>query len=504
MVSDPTIGLPLPSIVDPQWTVLRENGRSGFDGSAFGDGSGVTPFGPESTRCGFGVVQVQRLHGTYVVRACLMGPLPLPLQATPAAEAFALLQYALHLELSAGLLSFFTDCQWVVDSFNAGRRATTHAFARHADIWRRIWDTYDDRGLNFRVVKVKAHATDSHVLQGYPEWWKEGNAYADAAAKAGRAMHPRNEPLETSALAVFDLISIVCRVVAAGHLSALQEGSDVPPCPQRHRRERTQIAINRRPAADERHVIIKDAGRWRCTWCLRSSTVYAKVASEKCTASQSHVLWKADDFIICSCCGSYSKQRAVLLSRPCRGKRGPYGDSIHRRVFGQRLRPRHLDCARASLDVHELTRLTGPDPFILAGGFYADGTLDTSNLPNDVVGELDEDNQDGHSSSSSLNSHFSAAEIADLAMRLCDPSRDGITRRAYDASRADGQRYSIAVCPKRPAQPVLLHQNGETASRRSRFRFPSDTTSSLASAISDTLLAAPIRRIRYRTKSRPV
>ena len=116
LVADPTMGLPLPSIAEPTWTVLRKDGGPGFDGSAFGDGSGVSPFGPESTRCGFGIVQIVHNGVGYEVRACLRGPLPLPLQATPAAEAYALLQFALHLHPSASQepIAFHTDCEWVL------------------------------------------------------------------------------------------------------------------------------------------------------------------------------------------------------------------------------------------------------------------------------------------------------------------------------------------------------------------------------------------------------
>ena len=93
LVADPTRQLPLPSDSLPEWTVLQENGLKQFDGPGFGDGSGVSPFGGDSIRCGFSVVQIKGSNGSFSLAVCLLGPLPGIIQSTPAAEATALLYY---------------------------------------------------------------------------------------------------------------------------------------------------------------------------------------------------------------------------------------------------------------------------------------------------------------------------------------------------------------------------------------------------------------------------
>ena len=63
---DPTRDLPSPTDLAPTWTVLPRDGRKVFNAAGFGDGSGVAPFGPLSTRCGFAVVQIRNQGGTFV------------------------------------------------------------------------------------------------------------------------------------------------------------------------------------------------------------------------------------------------------------------------------------------------------------------------------------------------------------------------------------------------------------------------------------------------------
>ena len=41
------------------------------------------------------------------------------------------------------------------------------------------------------------HATEAMVLEGYPAFWREGNGFADAAAKHALALHPRDHDVES-------------------------------------------------------------------------------------------------------------------------------------------------------------------------------------------------------------------------------------------------------------------------------------------------------------------
>ena len=61
----------------------------------------------------------------------LAGPLPGPIQATPAAETYGLLMYVVNLVDSPGMV-YYTDCAWVVSSFEGGRAATSGATSEGA------------------------------------------------------------------------------------------------------------------------------------------------------------------------------------------------------------------------------------------------------------------------------------------------------------------------------------------------------------------------------------
>ena len=138
LVPDPTRCLPRPSNSNNMWTVVAPSfgdvSAHGvvhrFTSSAYGDGSWATPC-ERSTRCGFGVVQVLIRRGFTRVISCLLGPFPAPIQSTPAAEAYALLQYVANLVDKPGMI-FFPECPWVASSFLSGR--ASGAFSTNASI----------------------------------------------------------------------------------------------------------------------------------------------------------------------------------------------------------------------------------------------------------------------------------------------------------------------------------------------------------------------------------
>jgi len=92
------------------------NGQKGFTKSALGERSGAMPYGNRSNRYGFAVKQVSYANKSFALGACLMGPLPGPIQSTPAAEATALMYYIMIAKDHTNLF-FFSECQWVVDCF---------------------------------------------------------------------------------------------------------------------------------------------------------------------------------------------------------------------------------------------------------------------------------------------------------------------------------------------------------------------------------------------------
>ena len=138
------------------------------------------------------------------------------------------MHYIAHADDKRGMV-FFSDCQWVVDSFEGGPSSCTGAGHVHADLWRRVHNKNDGRTSPIRIEKVKAHATDADLRQGYPLWYKEGNAYADAGAKKGRIRHPRNPPLEKKIAKAYVLLQMMGRYVARMAVSNMERNDDVPP-----------------------------------------------------------------------------------------------------------------------------------------------------------------------------------------------------------------------------------------------------------------------------------
>ena len=108
------------------------------------------------------------------------------------AELRALLEI---LRITTGPLTIHVDNKEVVDGVALGEDWCCDARRDGADIWRMIWAILNDLGELVNVVKVKAHLTYQHVLQGRisrAAW--SGNAIADRWAKAGCAEACRLSP----------------------------------------------------------------------------------------------------------------------------------------------------------------------------------------------------------------------------------------------------------------------------------------------------------------------
>ena len=127
-------------VFDPSWILRPASGA--FDGPVWGDGSVRRGQDARMARGGFSVVQVELRAATIHLTACLSGPLPGPIQTSPAAEACGFLGYLRHVGMPPYL--YHTDCQWVVDSWLGGPLCCTAAAHIHADLWIKIWWCIDD------------------------------------------------------------------------------------------------------------------------------------------------------------------------------------------------------------------------------------------------------------------------------------------------------------------------------------------------------------------------
>lgn len=205
LVNDPTRPFPQPITIEPEWTVIPSGNRKRFRGSAFGDGSAVAPFGPKSCQAGYAVVQIVYAHDSYVLSACLLGPLRGPLQSVPAAELYSLLIYLQNLDDEHDAI-FYSDCTLVVASYLLGEAGTTGAAHVHANLWSRVWMLHRRRRNPVRVEKVKAHVS-RRTSDDTPDFLADTNSFAEVGAKEGRFKHPSNDVAEKDAMRTFELVT---------------------------------------------------------------------------------------------------------------------------------------------------------------------------------------------------------------------------------------------------------------------------------------------------------
>ena len=89
---------------------------------------------------------------------------------------------------SQGCFTFYTDCKWVIDSYQSGWSACTASSYVASALWRKLFNlVYDRFGdcSKVRLVKVKAH-TSVASCAGDPNmvWMRGGNAYCGQRSQA--------------------------------------------------------------------------------------------------------------------------------------------------------------------------------------------------------------------------------------------------------------------------------------------------------------------------------
>jgi hypothetical protein len=322
LIVDPTVWLPLPAIAfEWKWIVQPVSNR--LDGPAWGDGSTKHQDQIRQARSGWGVAQVVPNAAAFTTFASVCGPLPGPIQTTPAAEAYALLAYLRLVGLPP--YDYAADNQWVVDSWLGGRAHCTGGTHVHADIWRAIFDKTDDLGGvdNIVVRKVKGHATQRGITNGKStKIDRAGNNAADEAAKAGRRMHPYDETAWKRVARMTELVNFVAKFQARLAVRLAERGWPDTTARGQWRgatRERQQLRRQREANSGGHHLHQQQDGRWRCMVCLRSAASTGGLRQHQCTPGTRHRIFDAGALVFCSCCGAYSRTRARGLLGECRG-----------------------------------------------------------------------------------------------------------------------------------------------------------------------------------------
>ena len=143
-----------------RWIGGKEPAEFTFTGNGFSDGSVLHPQIIAARRAGWAAVLVDD-KGHLI--AGLYGTCPDRYPTSLRAELYGVMHM---LRLAVAPLTIWVDNQNVVSGFVNGRQWCCSAARPAADLWRRVWDIYEDIGGGITVVKTKGHATDADVQAG--------------------------------------------------------------------------------------------------------------------------------------------------------------------------------------------------------------------------------------------------------------------------------------------------------------------------------------------------
>ena len=295
-----------------------------FDGATFGDGSGKYGFIQETRRVGFGVVSGSKgRHGKFLQRAAAYGPVPGP-QVVPLAELYALMIYLTYAIPTVGAYHFITDCQYVIDGFNAGKAAMTHGLALYPGIWKEVFRRIGDIGHEFvKIAKVKAHRSIKNAISDLDGFSIAGNDLADKFAKKGAGVHPHIPAQYNDIQKASALTQMVGKYIAQAACKYLDEN------PDEHLEKLGRGVLSDDVWGREKiysgntndsHVSVWCEGiqRFRCKRCLR--TAAAPLKGFTCKESWrvlGHCLVATGTFLACFKCGAYAETTPIGLKRKC-------------------------------------------------------------------------------------------------------------------------------------------------------------------------------------------
>ena len=159
-----------------------------FGGKLFVDGSLMCQHGSQEGQAGWAVAQIHETTHELVCSALGAMPISLPVQRRILrAELWALWQAIILSEPGA---TFVSDCATVLRGLERRRKWCTAARRPHADVWRRIWDCFQDIGEEAHfdsVTKSKAHLSKAEQakLDEAGRFTTAGNEQTDELAKEG-------------------------------------------------------------------------------------------------------------------------------------------------------------------------------------------------------------------------------------------------------------------------------------------------------------------------------
>ena len=334
LVPEPFTASPRPLVDSHIEWAIPDGAIANFGAEAFGDGSGLYATHDVARRCGWAVVAIERRGSSTFLGAAAFDLLQGPVQEVPMAELQALVFFVQHsMPGPDGYLDYYSDCQWVIDTYTLGRHQATQPMAVFAGLWKRLFRAVDDVLANpgmLRLTKVRAHA--SLASCGQDEMlllYKRGNDEADRLAKLGAARHTVDQQDVLRLKRIGTVQPIVAKYLARLGVAKLEKYGKaavppVPPIVNRRILSKTPADAVVRAVSATDHRICRDHAslRVRCALCLASAECIDTLCKVPCKAAEScraHNVWAAGSFIFCSRCGAYSELRTGNLGKVCLG-----------------------------------------------------------------------------------------------------------------------------------------------------------------------------------------
>jgi ribonuclease HI len=298
-------------------------------GTVYTDGSGLHPRHGICRRAGWGVHGKACNGDTTAVHGAVPRPLP---QTATVAEVTALCQTMRLMERGA-TVSVVTDCQAVVNGFEAGPNKL-RAGRRHAGVWRNIWRTIHEKQLQVTIQKTKAHRSEKEARAQQDMADYLGNQEADRLAGQGARLIGPPESAVSAEIRLQAGEKTWVKAMATHVPDLWRRGGEAFPTRPGKKKDKVEPTMRCRPAGYVGGELNK---WWWCDRCGRNSQNRAKLCKNRCPGQdrlaaisianhhdtrQWTVLsgtWQGKTLWGCSTCGSTGIRRAEGLGRPCRG-----------------------------------------------------------------------------------------------------------------------------------------------------------------------------------------
>ena len=255
------------------------------------------------------------------------GPLNGLCQEVPLAELQAFVTALKHaMPNDSGEFYFYTDCLWLITSYQSGRTFCTDAMHAGAHLWRLLYKYVDDIFADetfVKLIKVKSHTAFAANLTSPEDTFRwGGHAIADEYAKQGAGMHPCDSfALDATKIAEAMVTQTALFIARMGVWRWDRYGRPakeaLPSAPP------IRLHTVKPPELKGHKPCLEKLNRWRCLMCMSSAESLAALRRWPCLDQceervvQKHALMQTGDITFCRLCGFYSASRTRGLRQPC-------------------------------------------------------------------------------------------------------------------------------------------------------------------------------------------